>query len=346
MVPGPHLSNDIHECRLAPVLLDRAMAYSRRCITTALCWTLLPGCSLKVEGDETGAGATAASESGSDGGQSSTPQPSGTEASGVAVTEASDAGDSEVDPGDTSASGTGFLTTQGTTNADTDTEGGMTDGDPDTDTDTGGEPLPAICSEKQPGVSAAFEFSGWDALDDQAIPCTVDALAIEALMVVTSMTCITGNGPQAVVLKTAEAVEGAPTWGPGDAVLYYAESNSDIGFDEVWRRFSLRLAADDSLLAVGIDRDTMHAEWIAPIVMERSYPCGAAVDEDGFERPFQLDFELAGQTLSLTPYHRGVLTFDAIHSYAIDVERAATNVCCHFEGGHWQHVLIRRVATP
>ena len=345
MVGGPHLSYNLNGCRLAPVLLREVMAYARNAIMTALCWTLLPGCPVKVEGDETGADETA-SESGSDAGHSSASQPTSTGASGVAVTEASGAGDSETDTNDSSASGTGFLTTQGTTNADTDGDPD-TDGDTDPDTDTDGPALPLECTEAQAGVSAAFDFTGgWFQNFADAVPCMVDALGNEAGMVVTSMTCDTGDGMQSAVLKTAEAVEGPPAWGPGDAVMFNAESVSDIGFDEVWRHFELRLVADGSLLAVGIDRDTVDSAWIAPIVMERSYPCGPAVEENRLERPYQLDFKLADEALSLTAHHRGALTIDATQRFAIDVEYAATNLCCHFEGGHWQHVLIRRVAAP
>jgi hypothetical protein len=90
----------------------------------------------------------------------------------------------------------------------------------------------------------------------------------------------------------------------------------------------------------------MHSEWVAPIIFERSYPCGPADDFNGYERKYQLDLELKGQTLSLIGGQRGTLAIDASQLFAIDVQRADTNVCCHFEGGHWQHLLIRRVLTP
>ncbi len=305
----------------------------RQTSCVALAVALLTACPGKDPGDEPGTGTSSSDESGP--ASATEPLQTGTDSQGPDTSTSTGTTDGPT------TSGTGFLTTLGTTGP------GDTEGETAGDTEnTGGGPLPALCSEQQPGVSAAFETTV-DTFGD-VVPCTVDAVSIEAGMVVTALTCDARGGVTTGTLRMAEASEGPPTWKAADEVTLRSASLSDIGFDETWRHFVLRRAADDSLLAVGIDRDTIESAWLAPIVLERSYPCGPHDDPDPFsnEHVYQLDFTLADETLSLPAFHRGSLSIDEVDEFAIDVERAVTNICCHFEGGHWQNVLVRRVRKP
>lgn len=71
--------------------------------------------------------------------------------------------------------------------------------------DTDGVELPPECASKQPGVSAAFDYTGgWHDEDLGFVDCVIDSVAVEADTIVTTLTC----GAETAVLKTAVAIEG------------------------------------------------------------------------------------------------------------------------------------------
>ena len=216
-------------------------------------------------------------------------------------------------------------------------DGGVTDGGDATSADTEAPPLPAVCSEQDEGVSAAFDFDGEWFNSDGLGKCTVEAVGVEAQQIVTGLDCGTS-----VTLRIAAAAAGAPAWAVGDVVSLRTMLFAEPSFDAE-RQFELR-SVDDELLAVGIDRETLVPDSTAPIAVDVSFPCGPEADDPiKGPVPMQIDFAFAGASLGLLPGHRGVLAIDATQRFAIDVERAIANDCCDTESGRWQHLLVRRV---
>ncbi len=295
----------------------------------AVCVALLTACPPKNEG-EPGSSATetdAVSDSETD--PSSTDTTVGDEPS-TSVTETSEppaTDSSATDPSDTESS---------------DTESSATESDTEGDTDIP-EPPPAECGASDPLVSAAFSFEGaWSNDDEKLTPCTVDAVDVGPDAIVTSLECDDGDGPEAVTVSVAAAPEGSPAWKAGDEVHLRTWELSEIGFNFEYALVELRLSADDSLLLLGLRGEIWKPEAALPIVLGASFPCGPEEDfAEGELTPFQLEFELPGATLGLIQGQRGALAIDAFQAFAIDVEEANTNNCCHYT--RWHDFLIRRV---
>ncbi|MCY0992960.1 hypothetical protein OV203_37815 [Nannocystis sp. ILAH1] len=225
---------------------------------------------------------------------------------------------------------------------------GATEGTP---TETGEEPtagetegaLPAACEEADPAVSVDFEVAidGKAGVHEIDLPCTVDAVAAEGDKSVTSLTCDEGGTPRAVTLSLPIAPEGEVAWAAGDSVQLDSGSQDLDVISEKW--LELR-GADDALLAAGVAprNGELPAGLFAPIVIAPVTACGPA----GFDlevSSFQLDFTLADQTLSVFSGHRGELVAGPGESFAVDVDTAQYNECCHSE--EIFALLLRRVKT-
>ncbi|WAS92457.1 hypothetical protein [Nannocystis punicea] len=239
----------------------------------------------------------------------------------------------------TSKGGSSETTPQETEGA---TEGEPTDtGDEPTAGDTDGEP-PAACEESDPAVSAEFEveIDGAASYHEIDLPCTVDEVVTEAGKAITRLTCDEGGTSRAVVLSLPAAPEGDVAWAAGDSVQLASRSEDlDVTSE---KELELR-GADDALLVAGFwPIPTVNAKVIAPITIGLTMACGPE-ELQGTPRSFQLDFTLAEQSLTLFSGHRGELVIDAAESFAIDVDTAIYNDCCHWTESF--SMLIRRVKT-
>lgn len=236
--------------------------------------------------------------------------------------------------------------TIGETEADTE---GETVGETEADTDVGEMPNP-LCGEQDPAVSAAFHLAlaGLNDHDSYEIdaPCVVGEVVVEADKVVTHLTCEVEGAPQEATLSLPVAPEGAVAWAAGAEVRVVGDSQFDselqLGY---FRRFSLRDAETDELLAAGVQHEFLSEKVFAPLVVETVFACGP--EGDGFvdpPAPMAIAFSRGEQPpLEVIGGHRDALAIDAGQAYAIDVAEASMNNCCHY--ARWHHVLVRKVQS-
>jgi len=217
-----------------------------------------------------------------------------------------------------------------------------------TEATAGGEPTggePAACDDTDPKALARFEVEiDGNASDHEVdLPCTVDAVATEEATSVTTLTCDQDGSPVAVVLRLPEAPEGPVSWAAGDGVQL-ASRFEDL---DVTAERHLELRGDnDALLAAGFapHNGSLIAEIFAPLTVTAVAACGPVEEFDGELASYRLDFSLAGQTpVSVFSGNRADLPIDGGESFAIDVEIATYNECCHASEGFV--MLVRRVKT-
>ncbi|MDC0668647.1 hypothetical protein [Nannocystis radixulma] len=229
--------------------------------------------------------------------------------------------------------------------------GDPTDGD---STDTTEGDLPAECEQSDPAVSAAVEFviEGWPVLtsDDFEfdVLCEVDGVATAAGTVSTDLTCDVDGSSLPAILRMPEAPEGSVAWATGESVRLIAHSSNDVDYGGLERHIQLRAADDDALLAASVQRGADHidpASIIAPLTFAFEYLCGPlSIEGDSGVISLRLTLGIPnGATTSIFSRHRGQLPIDAAQAYAIDVEEASGNHCCHFSEDF--HFLVRRVLT-
>lgn len=209
-----------------------------------------------------------------------------------------------------------------------------------------GEPdeLPAACGESDPAVSASFEVlvDGQPGYYSLVLPCVVDVVVTDGSTSDTLLTCDDNGSPVAVTVRLPVSPEGAVAWGTGDAVTLDAKREN---FD-VYENSHLELrGADATLLAAGYlpNIGALVPGRFAPITVEAVAACGAI---KGFMESdvtsYRLDFQLEGMPpVSVFSGHRGVLVIDADERFAIDVQRARYNDCCHADESF--ELLVRRV---
>lgn len=213
------------------------------------------------------------------------------------------------------------------------------------------DPPPACAGPGDPTVDAAFalDLSAWQLTEDTYaidVQCFVDAVTTDAGVVSTALLCDVDDAPLPAVLQLAEAPDGGVAWAPGLPVRLVAQSEglSDIDLPPT-RVVQLRVAEDDALLAVGIEHTDLASPWYAPILIDTTAVCGPE-EGSGDIHPLMLDFSLMGAPENLVTLfggHRGALSIIEDESFAIDVQTADTNNCCHFQ--RWYQLLIRRVHT-
>lgn len=259
---------------------------------------------------------------------------------------------SEGDDDDTGTSEIGTTeigTTEPTTQADStgDSADETAGSGGDSDSDTAGEPPPECDPPGEAGAAAGFslDLPGWPHVNpsayDYAVVCNVDAVTDGE----TALTCDVDGALLPATLWISDAPEGDATWAAGMTVLLIAESEDLEDTDNDAMHFVLRDMADDSMLAVGVSADYLTSGWFSPISVHQQLACGA-VDNgiDGGPTELELEFSVGdADTIVLSANHRGSLPAGGGQMFAIDVDRAVTNLCCHSTVSLF-NVLARRVA--
>lgn len=237
------------------------------------------------------------------------------------------------------------------TTAPTDGAVSETEGDPDlTTTATDGMPEPPIeCGQKDPSVSAALSLVLTDWPDDTTdfhhidVQCLIETVDVVDTSVVTGLSCDVGGQPLPAALSVAVAPEGAVAWAPGQSVHLVADNSNDflLGVGALYH-VSMRRAGDDALLLVGVRDEHLEPERFAPLQVTVTPVCGLPSPGSDVPVPTQIEFRSeGGLQLDLVSGHRGELVVDPAVRFAIDVQEASTDNCCHFND--WQEVLLRRV---
>ena len=203
----------------------------------------------------------------------------------------------------------------------------------------------AACSESDPAALATFEvLLNGEAMEHSFVmACTVDAVTTKTGQSITSLACDDAGVPITVTLTLPAAPEGEVAWTVGEMLALHSRSENFEVYSEM--EFQLRGLDDDKLWAAGLAPRVgpFIPQIFEPIAVEPVTACGPVGAED-LGSSYQLDFELAGQPpLSLFSGHRGALAIDAAESFAVDVESALYNDCCHATESFT--VLVRRVKT-
>lgn len=246
-----------------------------------------------------------------------------------------------VKPDDASTDGSTETSDGSTETTDPSDSGGATEVTGGAAPTGGPDELPAACGESDPAVSAGYEVlvDGQPGYYTLALPCVVDAVLTDASTSETLLTCDDSGTPVAVTVRLPVSPEGAVAWGAGDAVTLDAKREN---FD-VYESSHLELrGADAALLAAGYlpQLGALVPGRFAPISVEAVAACGAIGGIDPLS--YRLDFQLeAMPPVSVFSGHRGVLVIDADERFAIDVQRALYNDCCHDDESF--ELLVRRV---
>lgn len=218
----------------------------------------------------------------------------------------------------------------------------------DTDTDDTGMAIPEECVVADPSVTAAFSLAigDWPEMSDTDheidVMCVIDTMDVLPEGVVHALTCDDAGTPRAVVLTSVMPSGGSPVWSAGDSVRLesFRQTEVDFGIDGHVLRMS---AADDTPLLMGHAGPGSGSPEFDPIVSTPEFPCGAedvVVGQPGL--PFAVRFELGADAVTIVSGHRDVLPIaGSAEVFAIDLEEATTNYCCHFTRKY--HVLIQRV---
>ncbi|WP_434415278.1 hypothetical protein [Nannocystis pusilla] len=219
----------------------------------------------------------------------------------------------------------------------------------ETGTDTEGESV--VCPEPDPAVDATFAvtFTDWPDNSDEShfidVLCTIDAVTLEAGMVVTALTCDDAGVPRALGVSIRAAPDGDVTWAAGDSVQL---DSFATGYDvlNLTRGVTMRTPDRQELLLVAVAgaEEADAPTRFAPLLYEIQELCtppdwgsdSGAVATVGLGIP-------RGDVLVLDSGQRGDLALDSERHYAVDLEQAIVGECCH--GNDRLKLLVRRVHT-
>lgn len=211
-----------------------------------------------------------------------------------------------------------------------------------TEPETTGEP-PA-CGDVDPATAAEFrvQLDAWpgQADDDHAVDhtCIIDAVDLDAGLVVTRFTCDVDGTPRSATIEISAAPEGVADWSPGQSVALHSVVFKDEFSGD--RELQVTLEGDPAALLIDgrdwWDGPIPQAQQIGPILRELVSTCELSEDNRN-ELRYSLE---SGEFISLRSGFRGGLVIDPSHLYAVDLAMSGLDQFHNHE-----HSLIRRILS-
>lgn len=203
---------------------------------------------------------------------------------------------------------------------------------------------PPACSDVDPTTAAEFrvQLDAWpgQADDDHAVDrtCVIDAVDLDAGLVVTRVTCDVDGTPRSARIEISAAPEGVVDWQPGQTIALHSVVVKDEFSGD--RELQLTLEGDPAALLLDgrdwWDGPIPQAQQIGPILREVVSTCELSEDNRN-ELRYSLD---SGEFISLRSGFRGGLVIDPSHLYAVDLAMSGLD---QFHNN--EHSLIRRILS-